>query len=124
MFLPIIYLQRKDFMITSNKEIMLKGFGADDIVVIMIQGGFCGYCTKAKPEYINFASKMVRIPNVYPCTIQTDNKDCGDCDDLREYLFKQGVPSYVAFRGGRLVGEYNDNSRSSESLIEFVRNLQ
>ena len=124
MLLPVLYLHRDDFMKTSSGELILKGFDKNDIVVIMVQGGFCGYCTRAKPDYLEFASRMAKKSDVYTCTIQIDNEDCGEFNDLRDILFKQGVPSYIAFKGGRLIGEYTENSRSCDSLVEFVKNIK
>lgn len=91
-------------------------------VLLMLQGDFCGYCTKAKPDFLRLAR---RARDCSCCTIQIDG---GPSDKLaNKYISQvykgQGVPAYLGFdRSGRFVAVH-EGGRDADSLEEFARSL-
>jgi hypothetical protein len=91
-------------------------------VVMMLQGNFCGYCTKAKPDFLDFAR---RARNCSCCTVQIDG---GPGDKLaNKYISSvykgQGVPAYLGFdANGQFVTAHN-GGRDADSLQAFADSL-
>ena len=90
--------------------------------IVMIQGNFCGYCTKAKPDY----QKLVNmLPKVSICTIQVDggDSDKGASKKLSSVNKSPGVPSYLGFdKNGKFVAVHS-GGRDTESLKNFASTL-
>jgi thiol-disulfide isomerase/thioredoxin len=117
-FYDIAYLEDEDF--DSSGKLLMK---SKKPVVVILQGLFCGYCTKMKPAFQSLAEKM---KNKVTCaTIQIDGneseKKLGKRLDKIMGKFK-GVPTVVAFKGGNFYKEYKGD-RSEQSLIEFAESL-
>lgn len=87
-FMPNVkYLEISD--VTSNWK--LKPYVTEGKpTIVMVQGKFCGWCTKAKPDYARFQQNS----KVSVCTIQSDGAES------EKELYK-GIPNWDAeFRGG------------------------
>lgn len=114
---PVAYLELQDFDEDGNlisKQLKNKP------VMIMIQAGWCGACSAAKPEFQKFADSLV----AHAATIQND----GQRDSERQLaaiidlLYPEkliGFPSYLLITvDGRKLA-YN-GPRDSKSLERFV----
>lgn len=91
-------------------------------VLLMIQGNFCGWCSKAKPA---FQELSTLLPNVTLATIQTDGgePDKQASKNLKSVNSSPGVPSYLGFdKNGKFVKVHNGD-RNVESLKVFAMSL-
>lgn len=90
------------------------------ITIIMIQGNFCGYCTKAKPVYQRIAEEVKAADFT---TIKIDGED-------NKYFFQQhlddiirgeirGVPTFVKMYQGKAV-DIHKGDISYESLVNWI----
>lgn len=113
------YLEDDDF--TNNGLLSLN---ESRPVLVMIQGSYCGYCTKMKPEYQKAADKVKKCKFT---TIELDGKLESEqklakrLDHILPITIK-GVPTVIAYKGGNFYKEYTGD-RSEQSLIEFANNL-
>lgn len=87
-------------------------------VLVMVQGNFCGWCTKAKPEFQNLlGNKSFAV-----VTVQTDG-DGGDKAanaKISKVNKSPGVPSFLLFdRNGRYV-QSHDGDRTAKALASFA----
>ena len=82
-FMPNVkYLEISD--VTSNWK--LKPYVTEGKpTIVMVQGKFCGWCTKAKPDYARFQQNS----KVSVCTIQSDGAES------EKELYK-GIPNWDA----------------------------
>lgn len=122
---PVAYLEDVDFDMNGNFTPKLrddtgkyKVIDVNKPVVIMIQASWCGYCTKSKPAFQEFANRM--NGKVLAATIQSDEQE-----NLMKKIKKidpnfQGFPSYVLYKNGKRVDK-EINGRDVNSLIEFCR---
>lgn len=91
-------------------------------VIMMIQGNFCGYCTKAKPAFVQLARA---VPTIACVTVQTDG---GPSEQKASKILSAvnkspGVPAYLGFnRQGRFVAMHN-GGRDVEALKQFAASL-
>jgi thiol-disulfide isomerase/thioredoxin len=90
-------------------------------VVLMVQGNFCGWCTKAKPE----VQKLADSGAVTVCTVQSD----GDANDqaanrnLGVVNKSQGVPAFLLYnRMGKFV-KMHEGERTAAALKAACANL-
>ena len=115
----VTYLENEDITPTGNLA-----FVAGKPTVVMVQGGFCGYCTQAKPAFSQFAKTH---PDVFACTIQIDGNESEK--QLAKRLTTmlpnyRGVPVYIGFdETGRLVGEHG-GGRDVASLDKFAKRIK
>lgn len=90
------YLEVTDF----NSDGSLKNYvGKGKPVLIMVQGNFCGFCAKAKPDFEAF-SKIAQ--NVVAVTLQTDGstqqeKDAAKLVASTTNNAAKGVPAYLLY---------------------------
>ena len=111
----VAYLEDGD--ISSNGTLKID---ADKPVVVMLQGTFCGYCTKFKPAFQEAANKLKN--KVYMATVVID-KEKGLGKELNNYIPNfQGVPTVVIFKGGKYWKTY-DGPRTAKDLVQFVNNM-
>lgn len=80
--------------------------------IVMIQGNFCGFCTRMKPVFQQIAQDFHPVMDF--ATIQTDNDRPNESMfTQREFYPKligkelQGVPFIGKFEGGVFVDEYS-----------------
>jgi len=91
-------------------------------VVMMIQGNFCGYCTKAKPAFQQLASAS---PNIAVVTVQMDG---GPSDKKASQMLaavnkSPGVPAYLGFnKQGKFV-KVHSGGRDLQALQQFAASL-
>ena len=120
---PVHYLQITDFDDTGkiiNPEILAAG----KPTVIMIQAGFCGWCTKAKPAYQEFGNKYQ--DQAFVTTIQSDGEVAGE-KELAKMLKKidptfRGFPSYVMYDESGVYKKSHSGGRTVEDIHQFVSN--
>lgn len=118
---PVAYLTIKDFDTNGNlvnNELKAKK------VVIMIQAGFCGYCTIAKPAFQDFANQKQNI--IFCATIQGDGKEPGE-KELNDMIKKidptfRGFPGYVGYKNGKYVKSHS-GGRSVKDLENFANSF-
>lgn len=117
---PVMYLQRSDF--NDNGDIINKEIPFDkQPVMIMIQAGFCGHCTQAKPEFQLFADKNKGV--ITAATIQADGTIPGE-KELNEIINKidpefKGFPSYILYYKNKRT--HYDGPRDSDSIEAFCK---
>lgn len=114
----IAYLEGKDV----NDDGSLKPHvGNGRPVLVMVQGNFCGWCTKAKPEF----QKLLDNGKFVIATVQTDADDPNYGDSSANVKISKvnkspGVPSFLLFdRNGRYVSSHNGD-RTAEALSAFA----
>jgi thiol-disulfide isomerase/thioredoxin len=116
----VAYLEIDDF----NKNGTLKPYVNQGFpVVVMVQAGYCGYCTKAKPDFQQFAK--MKLPVVAACIVS----DGSDSEKQAASIVKQldpsyqGVPHYMGFdKNGKFIKPHNGN-RKTYDLIEFAKTI-
>lgn len=121
----VIFLEITDF---HNGMLMYKGRPFPGRVLVMVQGDFCGYCTKAKPDFIKVANQhgaTTLSPNsVVFATIKIDGKKSES--DLSKRLPEitgmdmKGVPAYLLFVNGKFAGPH-EGGRDADSIKRFLR---
>jgi thiol-disulfide isomerase/thioredoxin len=90
-------------------------------VLIMVQGNFCGYCTKAKPDF----QKLENNGEFMVATVQIDGGDTDKManNKLSKVISSKGVPAYACFnKNGKFVKMHN-GGRDAESLKKSMKNL-
>lgn len=114
----IPYLEDSDINDDGTlKPIVTKG----KPVLIMIQGNFCGYCTKAKPEF-------QKLRDVSDFTIATVQIDAGETDKkanakLSKVASSQGVPAYACFNSSGKFVKMHNGGRDADSLKKTMKQL-
>ncbi len=115
---PIAYLQNDDF--DSNGVLTNPKIPKNKTVLIMIQAGYCGYCTQAKPAFQEFANNN---KNIFCATIQGDGTMPGE-QELGKRIKTispgfRGYPDYVKYISGKRVSG-DIKGRGVKDLIEFT----
>ena len=119
--IEIPYLEDSDF----NNDNSLKSYVGQGLpVVVMAQGAFCGYCTKAKPAFKKFAEEN---KNVRAVTLQIDGgpteKKAAKRISALDSSYR-GVPTYLGFdKNGKYVGTHQ-GGRDAKSLSSFATKLK
>lgn len=92
-------------------------------VVLMAQGGFCGYCQQAKPAFAKFAAEST---NVIAATIVTD----GEAVEKQAAKFirvwdagHKGVPAYFGFGSNGKFEKLHGGGRGLSDLKSFAATL-
>jgi thiol-disulfide isomerase/thioredoxin len=111
---PIGYLEYNDF--SSDGKLLL----AKNPVFVMIQGSYCGACSKAKPAFQELANQQ----KILCMTIQLDGerqseRDIGKILD-KIYPNMVGVPSYILYKNETNKIPYT-GGRSREEMMEFIK---
>ena len=120
---PVAYLVDSDF--DSNGNLINKDIPKDKVVFIMIQSGFCGHCTHAKPEFQKVADN--NKDQCFFATIQGDGEEPGE-SELSEKLSDfipgfRGFPEYVVYIGGKFKEKY-EGGRKAENLQQYLDTLK
>lgn len=114
----IAYLEGDDV----NADGSLKSHvGNGKPVLVMVQGNFCGYCTRAKPDF----QKLLNNGVFAVATVQTDGSgsDQVAASKLSKVNKSPGVPSFIGFdKDGKFVKSHN-GGRDSQSLMNFGKSL-
>ena len=92
-------------------------------VVLMAQGGFCGYCQQAKPAFVQFAAEST---NVIAATLVTD----GEASEKQASKFikiwdskHRGIPAYFGFGSNGKFEKLHDSGRGLADLKSFAATL-
>lgn len=117
---PVIYLETKD--IAQNRIRGHQGHG-----VLLVQGDFCGYCTKLKPHYQHLAQEF--FPRHF-FTIQVDSSSHGEQgfsngELVTQFVHEpvQGIPYLRKVRNGKAVGEaYHGDPTDLSQLRAWIQN--
>jgi thiol-disulfide isomerase/thioredoxin len=104
---------------TTNQKFFNK------LVVVLIQGDYCGYCRQLKPVYQKLADTLSNDSITF-CTIQIDSKN------QNEQLFQDGkvmtnilrsnyvgVPVIALFYDGKLINIY-EGDRTYNSIKKWI----
>jgi thiol-disulfide isomerase/thioredoxin len=119
---PVAYLQDSD--LDDKGDLINPKIPKNIPVIIMLQGDFCGYCTKAKPAFQELADENEN--KIFCATIQADGKEKGE-NELGKRLNKiysnfQGFPHYVGYKNGKFIKDHN-GGRDKDSLKKFAMSL-
>ena len=119
---PVVYLVDSDF--DSSGNLINKDIPNDKPVMVMIQAGFCGHCTNAKPAYQEFANK--NKDKVFVATIQADGKEPEEKElgkRLNSFLPEfRGFPDYRVYHKGKLVKNHK-GGRGVQDLENCISSL-
>ncbi len=118
---PVAYLEVSDFDQNGN---LTNPKIKNKKVIVMAQADFCGYCTKAKPAYQDFAKKISNRGDIVIATIQGDSKNEGEkFGGLLQKIVPnfQGYPSYFAIVGGSKIP--HEGGRALADLEQFANSL-
>jgi thiol-disulfide isomerase/thioredoxin len=119
---PIAYLVDSD--IDSSGNLVNEDIPKDIPVMIMIQAGFCGHCTNAKPAYQEFANN--NVGKVFCATIQADGKEAGEKElgkRLSTFLPEfRGFPDYRVYHKGKMVKNHK-GGRNVKDLENCISSL-
>lgn len=125
---PIIFLESSDFdqagrLVYKGKRVTSgKWF-------IMIQGGFCGYCTKAKPAFVEAASELGSKhinKGIVFATIHVDSKYDEDkklaskIKDISGHSL-DGIPAFLLYDTQSGKFSLYEGSRTKDGFISFLR---
>jgi len=115
--LPISYLEIDDI---SNGKLNSNVTNGKK-TIIMVQGNFCGYCTKAKPAFAEVCNKTKG--KITCSTIQTDGNP--DEKKLGDYVKNwdknyRGVPTYLIFSKDGTYLKTHDKGRDTESILKSL----
>jgi thiol-disulfide isomerase/thioredoxin len=107
----IYYLETSDFTPQHTLSQLVHPISGAPIcgetVIVMIQGNFCGYCTKFKPVFQSLATQMSSPGQLDFATIQTDGSELGERGfnpALIQAIIGQpldGVPTLVKLKKGQ-----------------------
>lgn len=86
---------------------------------VMIQSAGCGHCKNAKPAFIQLSQMTNGNPKLTIATIQSDADRDLYTKLLRAHNIR-GVPTYLLFKDGRKIAEYQGN-RSLQDMQAFLQ---
>jgi len=121
----VIHLEVDDF---KNNMITYHNKPVKGVWIVMVQGSYCGYCTKNKPLFTQlsnkFGSKSVNKGPVF-ATIQIDGTDKERALSKRlpniTNTNLSGVPAFLKFENGKFTAMVVGGKNEAE-LIEFMKN--
>lgn len=97
---PIAYLEDKDF--DSKGNLVAQGIPSGIPVVVMLQSSWCKHCSKAKPEFQDFANATEG--RVFCATIQVDGeRETEKALGRKIKIIKpnlRGYPDYLLYKNG------------------------
>jgi thiol-disulfide isomerase/thioredoxin len=114
----VLYLENED--ISDNGQLLINN-GLPSIM--MIQGDFCGYCTKAKPAFQSLVNELKNKCNVL--TIQTDASDSESraSAKINKIVPMRGVPAFLLFDANGKFVSLHQGTRDKEALLNSVKNV-
>jgi thiol-disulfide isomerase/thioredoxin len=127
----VYYLEDTDFDSQYNlkSHVMNEITGApffSGVTIVMVQGDYCGYCTRLKPLYQQIANELSN-QGIEFATIQIDGTQPGEQifqGDALTYILRQplqGVPLLLKYYQGQPVDQYSGD-QSYESLTKWIMN--
>jgi thiol-disulfide isomerase/thioredoxin len=114
------YLEDGDF----NPDGSLKPYvNKGKPLVLMVQGSFCGFCTKAKPDFEKFAHSSQKTVGA---TLQIDGgeseKKAGSRIPKMDSSYR-GVPFYMGFNSSGKFVKSHQGGRDTSSIMAFANTL-
>ena len=99
-------------------------FANNDMVFRMFHVKWCGYCTKAKPDYMKFmAQSNGKVVNGR--TLRVEMIDCEESKanaDLAKSLGVKGYPTFILSKNGTNTN-YEGGDRSPKGFLSWVKSL-
>ena len=119
---PVQYLTDSD--VDSSGNLINEDIPTDQPVLIMLQAGFCGHCTVAKPDFQKFAD--ANEGKVFCATVQADGKEPGE-KELAKKLGGTlpdfyGYPHYAVYKDGKFLKNH-ESGRKFEDLDNCMKSL-
>jgi thiol-disulfide isomerase/thioredoxin len=128
--LPVYYLQRSDF---DDNGYLTNPKLKNKKVIVMLQANYCGWCKKAKPDFLEAAKHVHQLEQnggtlesqkVVFTTIQADGDQPGE-SELNEIIGRikpdfKGFPDYVLFVNGKPSNNNGPLGRDSNNIINYV----
>lgn len=120
----IIFLEEGDFdgkVLLSRKKPVTSG-----LWFIMIQASYCGWCTKAKPEFVKAAAAL-QNDHVKFATIHVDSEDSktsglsGQISDIFGQKVS-GIPAFFLYDASTHKSIKYDGKATQKSFVEFLNN--
>lgn len=111
----VLYLEAMDI----NADGSLKSYVTNGKpAIVMVQGNFCGFCTKAKPDFEKFVGATRQ-----GFTLQTDGspEEQAARPLISSWGANQGVPAYVLFSGDGKVVSTVAGAKDAQSLMKMLR---
>jgi formate hydrogenlyase subunit 6/NADH:ubiquinone oxidoreductase subunit I len=130
------YLEVSDFR--NNKLYMNGNKYKNKYVIVLLQGVFCGWCTKAKPDFSNLLKDKGHGQNFVIATIQSDEKNPGKEEsakgavDIVKNMIKNqnghkekdiGFPTYAVFNRDGSFREIYEGDRDTQSISNYLQNI-
>lgn len=116
---PVWYLEDSDINGDGSLAVDTNGKTA----MVMIQGNFCGHCTRSKGDFQKLAD--AHKGEFYFGTVNVDGarqseKALGKrLQQIPSYQFDGSVPHYVKIKNGKVIPY--DQGRDYQSLLNFAR---
>jgi thiol-disulfide isomerase/thioredoxin len=122
----IYYLEEDDFLLYKIQPAYINGRTLfDEMTIVLIQGNYCGYCTRFKPVFQRVADELSMYGDF--ATIQIDGEQQGEqifqgdyLDDVLGFPLR-GVPLVAHFYEGSPVETY-EGDFTYESFRNWVLN--
>ena len=124
----VIFLEASDF--DSSGRLVYRGkLVTSGKWFIMIQGSFCGFCTKAKPAFVEVASALGSNKigsGVIFATIHVDSKHSGDkklaekIKDISGHSI-EGIPAFLLYDAATRKFTMYDGDRSVRGFKSFLQ---
>lgn len=119
---PVQYIVNSD--IDSKGNLISNEVSNTKPVMMMVQAGFCGHCTNAKPAFQEFAEK--NKDKVACVTIQADGNEPDEKElgkRLNDFLPEfRGFPDYRVYHKGKLIHNHK-GGRSVQDLENCIKSL-
>ncbi len=100
----------------------------DKYTIVMVQGNYCGHCTRLKPLYQEVANTVVsQTPDIHFATIQIDEPNTSKSisgKHLKHIMGVDipGVPVVFKFYEGRPIQKY-EGSHDVQELYQWVMSV-
>lgn len=123
----IIYLESSDFK--DNQLIYNKKPVDTGMFFIMIQGDYCGYCSKAKPAFIAAANSIGTLDlkkGVIFATIHSDSKHETEVALGRTFtkisgINIKGIPAFILYNAATKKFTEYPGQRTTQGFLEFLK---
>ena len=92
----------------------------DKPVFVMIFGSFCGYCTKAEPEFQKLATAM-KARGILLAAVQSDGSPSERALAQRLVPNMEGVPTFALFKNGNFMEIYS-GERNAGAMARYLVN--
>ena len=115
----IIYLEGND--ISKEGTLLPHVMKGKKLAVVMVQGNFCGYCNKAKPDYEKLRELLPSSVCVLTVQIDGEQSDKEASKNISVVNKNPGVPSYLFFDSAGKFLKSHDGGRDAQSLANALK---